>query len=807
MTRESIVCGELQNTAELIGAGFVRRRRTSSRRATTPWRGMESIEARAFLSASALGPEVQINPVSILSQNAPAIAVAANGDFVVAYSDTTGNNDGTRQIIARQYNADGTPKGDTILVNATHNAGSTPSIAVDDAGDFVVAWTGSGGVPNVFASVFSAQGVRTVDEFQVNTANGVAPGFFAVPGLAMDGDGDFVIGWVIDDAYVGNIVRFQRFNSGGERVGVNETATDTLPETQIRSVPTVSIAMDQDGDFVMGWAEERRVGNYDYSKFLSDSAVLKRYNAAGIQQGNAITAYTITKPNRGSVADVEVAMDDAGDFAVAYEFNKPPKPSQPDLIVGAEVWTRRYSALGVPAAATRAVSTPAEVTGIALDMSKAGEVTVAWATHSYYDIPGTALMAQRYTAASKPDGPAFVINGTASGPLGAPSVAVADSGNRIFGFEAGGSGLDTDVFFRRFQPTSANFGDFGNLGATNAKLVIQDADGTTVTYALTGKGYATVDPQGNVKVLGTDAKSTVTITGKGGNGFVTLGNTIVAASLKSFTAKTSNLTGSFAVGGTLGSLALRNAGVVGELRALQIGDGEDKNTPIVISFLDVTDFTIASNVPIKSLTANSWNDTNASTSGDVISADYIGTLSTKLGFNASLALTGTSLPKPTSNTLTKVTIGGGANSALWSVTGNVGSVTIKGIASIALHASGNIASVTAGELLNARVFAGVDPVLIAFPLGLVDFVNSSTLGSLTVTGVAGQSKAFINSLVAAKNINKITLKQVDFGEGAPGTIGVAADQIKSYKRDATTLKNLDAPGDQDVNGNYVVNIV
>ena len=87
----------------------------------------------------------------------------------------------------------------------------------------------------------------------------------------------------------------------------------------------------------------------------------------------------------------------------------------------------------------------------------------------------------------------------------------------------------------------------------NTTLTLKDVDGTTVTFSLTGPGLGEVIKDGtsrDLKITGTDPTSAVTITtNSGGNGRVTLNDIHVFGALASFTAGTTDLTGTLAIDG------------------------------------------------------------------------------------------------------------------------------------------------------------------------------------------------------------------------------------------------------------------
>ena len=95
----------------------------------------------------------------------------ANGDFVVAYQvlDTDTYLYG---ISAQRFNLAGSPQGSTITINdgsSQSAAGELPKVAMDSAGDFVVAYQGyDSNSHGVFAQRFNSSGVAQGSIFRVN---------------------------------------------------------------------------------------------------------------------------------------------------------------------------------------------------------------------------------------------------------------------------------------------------------------------------------------------------------------------------------------------------------------------------------------------------------------------------------------------------------------------------------------------------------------------------------------------------------------------------------------------------------------
>jgi hypothetical protein len=150
--------------------------------------GFDNLEGRQLLSLTA---EFPINSGTFGSENHPVTASSSNGSWVAAWTNAfhTGVD-----LQAQRFNAQGAKVGPQILVAAKAFVSMTqPSVAMDAQGDFVVAWTqtpGAGG-SDVFAQKFNANGVAI---------NGVVPvgvGTFAEsqPSVAMDAKGDFVVAY------------------------------------------------------------------------------------------------------------------------------------------------------------------------------------------------------------------------------------------------------------------------------------------------------------------------------------------------------------------------------------------------------------------------------------------------------------------------------------------------------------------------------------------------------------------------------------------------------------------------------------
>jgi hypothetical protein len=257
-------------------------------------------------SGTPQGGEFQVNEYTTSGQIKPVVAAASDGDFVVTWQslDQDGSGNG---IFARRFSNTGSPTGTEFQVNSrTAAAQYNSAIAMGPGGDFIVTWEGAdqdGSGRGVFGLRFTASGGREGAEFQVNSHT-LASQYSAQ--VAIDDLGGFVVAWQSYGQDGGDFGIFaQRFTSAGSRLGV---------EFQVNAYTTFpqfgpDVAVDDDGDFVITWSSLLQDG--------SESGIfLRRFDSAGTPRTAELQVNSYTTSSQGSPV---VAMDDGGDFVVAWE--------------------------------------------------------------------------------------------------------------------------------------------------------------------------------------------------------------------------------------------------------------------------------------------------------------------------------------------------------------------------------------------------------------------------------------------------------------------------------------------------------
>ncbi len=174
---------------------------------STPGAQGYSVLARRFGSDGLpIAGELQVNSYTTGIQSSASLAVRTDGSFLVVWESegSLGSDSASFSVQARRYDATGAALGPEFQVNSyTTSYQTSPAVALDASGGFVVAWSslGSPGSDALSWSVqgrpFDNAGVPVADQFQVNSST---TGTQNVPGIATDGAGGLVVAWRSDPA-------------------------------------------------------------------------------------------------------------------------------------------------------------------------------------------------------------------------------------------------------------------------------------------------------------------------------------------------------------------------------------------------------------------------------------------------------------------------------------------------------------------------------------------------------------------------------------------------------------------------------
>ena len=143
---------------------------------------------RYAANGSTAGTQFQIDTIAAASNAAPSVAMDDAGDFVVVW-----NGPGS-QVFARLYNSTGSALTSDILVSASKVGSSRSVVAMNAGGGFVVAWEGSGtgDSDGIYSRAFLANGIASSDATLVNATTAEVQ---TNPSISMNAAGAYAIAW------------------------------------------------------------------------------------------------------------------------------------------------------------------------------------------------------------------------------------------------------------------------------------------------------------------------------------------------------------------------------------------------------------------------------------------------------------------------------------------------------------------------------------------------------------------------------------------------------------------------------------
>ncbi len=284
--------------------------------------GQDGSEEGIFLqrfnsSKKKQGNEVQVNEFTPGAQDTPDIAMNSNGQSVVVWRSLDQDGD-SYGIAACIFDPAGAKAQDEFIVNTTtENSQTNPSVAMDEQGNFIVAWEGAvletssaqqstqdeaATQIDIFVQRFDSAGNRIGDELIVNTYTSFNQ---TKPEIACDANGNALIVWESRGADGSELGVFGRYlDSGGNFTG-DEFQVNTYTSSYQDSP---GVAMAADGSAVVVWQSYAQDGS-EYGIFG------QRFNASGNKNGGEIRINSYTTSYQVHPA---VAMQPDGSFMVAW---------------------------------------------------------------------------------------------------------------------------------------------------------------------------------------------------------------------------------------------------------------------------------------------------------------------------------------------------------------------------------------------------------------------------------------------------------------------------------------------------------
>ncbi len=301
-----------------------------------------SVQARLVTAdGTPVGSDFQVNTSTAYQQTSPAVAMNANGAFVVVWASNHNGSD--FDVMAQRYTAAGAKVGSELLVNSAYPAGDQlqPAVAMAGNGDFVVVWRSTGGVggdPNISIQGrrFKASNGTFFNQFLVND---VTSGDQDEPAIATDGDLRYLVAWRHPAA--SNDIAIRSFTADDL---LPEGVTADAPQQTANTYPTgsqtaPSVAMGPDGRAAVAWESFGASFGSDTARI---SVQIRRLDADGaFIDGNDLQANTYTNDDQRFPS---VTMGPDGFNAVVWQSYGSPGDDSSDY----SIQLRAFDASGAP---------------------------------------------------------------------------------------------------------------------------------------------------------------------------------------------------------------------------------------------------------------------------------------------------------------------------------------------------------------------------------------------------------------------------------------------------------------------------
>jgi hypothetical protein len=433
-----------------------------------------------------LGSEFRVNTTTVGNQAASDVATDANGKFVIAWHGPDPDNSG---IFFQRYDAAGNALGGETQVAKFVDAAypdlkpkpGFPSVAMDAAGRFAVAWTDylPGNIQAVRVQRHSAAGVPQGGIIEVASGGDVDHS-----DIAMDAYGRFVVVWT--GAYGSNQdAVFARLYRADGSVLKTIRAAESGPYCPDSSISYYycpnyrdpRVARGANGQFVVTWS------TYNAASGFGNGARLFTVSGAALADLGGFGPY---------VRGVEPALDANGNVLLVWEKGQYGLPY-------ATVQARRYDASGTPQGEPSFVGTANASYRPKSSMDAAGNYVV---TYEYWSGPGTSsvreVRARLYNADGSLRSEEFQANTYAGGNQWYPSVTMAAAGNLVVAWSSDGQDGDQHgIYAQRFAPTDGTPDAFDFVDQTARRhqvvfsnTVVVSGINTPVMLTLTGHSSA-----------------------------------------------------------------------------------------------------------------------------------------------------------------------------------------------------------------------------------------------------------------------------------------------------------------------------
>lgn len=403
-----------------------------------------------------------------------------SGNLVIAWQE---EQSGIQEVNAIHYTAENSTDGKFTVSQNSTNDQITPSVDMDEEGNFIVVWKGREGS----GSTYSVLNVRkynnaipeddadvliSFSDFSANKAK--------TPDVDLNGDGSFVVAWEYED-YVGSseYIRAQIFD------GDNSPQVDgDISVAGFQNTSNPKIAADKDGGFVVVYdADDNGNGQYiqggRYNRFGDKIESWDFYDEGG--EGN-------------TAGHPAIGMNDRGDFVVAWEDNL--------NAIGGECTEGDCDGYGIyfkqyqdgenqpyTVSSSEMVNTYSngDQSNPAIAKDGEGNYVVVWQGYRGEDVEDE-ILGQRFNSEGEKVGDEFKINTTTTDDQTQPDVAMNTDGDFIVTWESYDQASSSQRIYAQMYNASAEPVGTEHLLASEfdysePAVAIDDNGGAIVVYA------------------------------------------------------------------------------------------------------------------------------------------------------------------------------------------------------------------------------------------------------------------------------------------------------------------------------------
>jgi hypothetical protein len=277
-----------------------------------------------------VGNTFLVNQTVVGTQDQPAVAMDANGDFVVSWtSDDVRSSVGG--IYARRFTIQGTAVTNEVAVSpASANRQENSAVAIDGSGNFTVVWQSDSPAWDLFGQQFTAAGIKRGGEMAINTYTADKQ---VDPAIAMDPNGDFVVAWEsFGEDGSGYGVYARRYSPAGAALDAQEFRVNT---TTLNWQITPDVGMANNGAFTVVWSAFGQ-DNLTASNPTSDYGIYAHmYNANGTDYrdpatGAIVGEYRVNTKVVGDQMTPAVSVAANGEIAAVWTGPESYLKSYPD---------------------------------------------------------------------------------------------------------------------------------------------------------------------------------------------------------------------------------------------------------------------------------------------------------------------------------------------------------------------------------------------------------------------------------------------------------------------------------------------